>query len=336
MKQLLLLWGIVLFLYACNAPKQLNLDTIFSSHFDHNMISSGPNFPDFKTRKDSIDLFLVALHEGHSIRKFQHKAGWDDSTLQQYITLLTSKQWLTPSPKLRPTIFIANDTQGKALFEYSLPMALEIANSIEYQLPLVKVKYQQMALADKHDFESMSFLILSNVLLDNWQINDVERNFLKAPQRPERHGKYYYYSILENAGHPKEAFGIYGNQYRSVNDTLTIAVYGNNRNHVSKQLRADEFVEKILQTAPIISEADNNHLVSMAAMYQPLLLSILEKHKGHSKYVYRTMGYAEEISFEEFFIWWYHFIYTNATNILAEKGLLKIPEEGNFYYTLIQ
>lgn len=43
-------------------------------------------------------------------------------------------------------------------------------------------------------------------------------------------------------------------------------------------------------------------------------------------------GYAGEIAFEEFFIWWYHFIYTQATNILAERGKLIIPEGGNFYY----
>ena len=107
MKQQLLSWGIVLLLFNCSTPKQLSLDSIFNSRFDHKMISSGPNYPDFNTRKDSIDLFLISLHEGYTTEEFKNKAGWDEKTLQEKINLLTSKHWLSRSVDLHPTIFIA-------------------------------------------------------------------------------------------------------------------------------------------------------------------------------------------------------------------------------------
>ena len=44
------------------------------------------------------------------------------------------------------------------------------------------------------------------------------------------------------------------------------------------------------------------------------------------------MGYSKEITFDEFFIWWYHFIYTKATNLMAEENMLKVPVGGNFSY----
>ena len=332
MKQQLLLWGIVLSLFSCNTPKQLSLDAIFSSHFDHKMISSGPNFPDFNTHKDSVDLFLIALHEGYSTEKFKRSVGWDNQTLQGQIALLTSKQWLNGMPDVSPTVFIANHEQGKSLFNYSLPIALEIARAIEDQTPSLKQKYAQLNLAKTYSFETMSFLILSNVLLDNWQINTVESRFLKAPERPKRHEKNYYYALLQNESYPKEAFGIYGNQYKKINDSLTIAVYGNNRNLVSEQLNDAQFVDDLLKEIPLIYTGDNEELTLMANNFAVTLLDILETNREYSEHVYQTMGYAKETSFEEFYIWWYHFIYTQATNMLAESELLVIPEAGNFYY----
>ena len=334
MKQQLLLWGIVLSLFACSTPKQLTLDSIFNSHFDHKMISSGPNYPDFNTRKDSIDLFLISLHEGYTKEKFMQKVGWNDSDLQEKINLLTSKQWLTGIEDLYPTVFIANTEQGKSLFNYSLPIALEIVASIESQLHAIRLEYEQLDLAKIYSFEAMSFLILSNVLLDNWQINNVESKFLKAPKRPERHGKNYYYALFQNESYPKEAFGIYGNQYRSINDSLTIAVYGNNRNLVTSQLNDSVFVEDLIENSPTINDSDNQKLSLMADNFSAKLIEILETNLAYSKHVYRNMGYAKAISFEEFYIWWYHFIYTKATNMLEENGLLAVPETGNFYYTI--
>ena len=70
----------------------------------------------------------------------------------------------------------------------------------------------------------------------------------------------------------------------------------------------------------------------IAAEFKPKLLKILADRTGHSHEVFEITGYANEIAFEEFFIWWYHFIYTQTTNILAERGKLIIPEGGNFYY----
>jgi hypothetical protein len=46
------------------------------------------------------------------------------------------------------------------------------------------------------------------------------------------------------------------------------------------------------------------------------------------------LDYDKEITFEEFFIWWYHLIYTQATNEMKQKGLLSIPQSGNFPYGL--
>jgi hypothetical protein len=69
----------------------------------------------------------------------------------------------------------------------------------------------------------------------------------------------------------------------------------------------------------------------MATHFKPVLINILSNEIDYINQIYEVSGYIDEISFEEFFIWWYHFIYTKATDILAENRVLTIPKEGNFY-----
>ena len=338
MKQQLLLWVLALALNSCTTPKKaLDLDAIFLGHFNHKMISSGSNFPDFYVKNDSLDLFLVALHEQIPVKQFQKRVAWGKNTLNEHIAFLESKNWLAQNEGLKPTIFIASDAQGKSLFSYGTPIALEITQAIEEELYTVKKTFTNTSLSKSHSFDELAFFILSDVLLDNWQINNVEREFLMADQRPERHKKHYYYAIMENATHPKEEFGIYGNQYRNLNDSTALAIYGNNRNEASQRLKSEpEFKASLIQTAVRLSQEDNKILVDMANNFMPKLMYILAKNSDYMHTVFEKTGYSKEISFEEFFIWWYHFIYTDVTNMLDERELLELPEDGNFYYLVEQ
>lgn len=337
-KSLLLLT--LLLIVGCNnsqVSSQGLLNTIFSSYYDHGIISRGNNRPDFDTRKDSIDLFLVALNERIGPKKFQEKAGWTDEMLKEKIQLLIDKGWLIDDNKgLRPSIFIASDKQGTELYEYGKTLSEKIAQSIENEIPSIKEKCQRTGLSDKYHFESLSFLILSNVLLDNWQIKKVEEAYLKKEDRPERHGKHYYYSIMENVNYPEETFGIYGNQYGKINDSTYLNIYGNNRHIANKKLYSDSaFRDSVLNVAIKLTPELYNLFDEIAEDFRPKLLNILNEQTDYSYTVYQKTGYSDRIKFEEFFIFWYHFIYTDATNILAKRNILLIPEEGNFYYKAI-
>ena len=328
----------LLFIFSCQEKiktKELTLEEIFSSKFEHSLISSGDNFPDFSSKNDSIDLFLISLHHDIEIKTFQNKAGWSDSLLKNKIDFLKSKNWLNNDFAIKPSVFIASDIEGNKLLELAKPISIKIAESIENEILNVKTEFLTTDLSKTQNFETMSFLLLSNVLLDNWQIRRVEQDFLLKDQRPERHKKHYYYSIIQNRVYPKEKFGIYGNQFGKINDSIPYSVYGNNRIKFLKKIRTDStFKNSVLLTAPVINANDNEFFEKIANSYAPKLLTILNNNREYMKRVYRNMGYENEITFEEFFIWWYHFIYTDATNILALKGKIEIPYDGNFPYLI--
>jgi hypothetical protein len=321
MKTNLTLLLTLFFVAGCTIKEKSSQDVlnhIFTTIYEYSIISKGDNLPNFDRRKDSIALFLVALHENIEPGKFQEKANWSDEELEEKIQFLIERGWLIRDEHgIRPTVFIVSDHQGQDLFKHGLLLSEDIADAIEKEIPLIMEKFHAYGLSELYDFENMSFLVLSNVLLDNWQIMEMEAAYLKKENRPERHGKFYYASIEENVNNAYEPFGI----------------YGNNRIVVNQRLNNDPvFKDSVLNVALELTPDLYIYFNEIAADFKPKLLKILNDRTEYSHEVFEITGYANEINFEEFFIWWYHFIYTDVTNILAERGRLIIPEDGNFYY----
>jgi DNA-binding MarR family transcriptional regulator len=311
--------------------KEVENIPILERKFGRSIISRGDNIPDFDIRKDSANFLLIYLHENKSLSEFKEDTKLDDETVNKTIALLKSKDWLTEKDgKLKPSVFVVTAKDGEKLYRYAQKISKQIADEIEKELQNVKAEFAKTDMAKNQSFEHWSFLILSNVLLDNWQIFEMEKNFFKRPDgkeynRPLRHGKYYYASIQENAEKDREPFGIYGNAIMSFSPDKMIAVYGNNR-------YSSDYYRKLQSSDNHISNDDDGVLIKMAQDFLPKLLNILEKNREYIEKVYRETGYSQKISFEEFFLWWYHYIYTQATNDMNDRGILIIPSNGNFDY----
>lgn len=291
------------------------VDTVFSKKLECSMISRGDNFPDRCINRDSVYFLFAALHKNIDIKDFASKTNFSMSKTDSILSLLEGKNLVHQiNGKYKPTIFVCLTEDGEKLFSYAHPISEQIANVIEKNLSGIKRDFSKTGMAAIGNFEHWSFFILSDVLLDNWQISNVESDFLKAPERPLRHGKNYYCRISEvNSG--REAFGIYGNLVGK------ISVYGNNRKHCN-----------LSETENVVSASDNEILETMAKKFLPKLLKVLEKNRAYMENIYVKSGYSNEITFNEFCIWWYHFIYTQTTDLLASRGMLQVPVSGNFVY----
>ncbi len=205
-------------------------------------------------------------------------------------------------------------------------------------MPKIKEETNKIKILNKFDFNRLSLLILSNVILDNWQIENVEKEFLNV-RRTERHGKNYYASFQEKLrNQQKEAFCIYGNQFE---DTLNFSMcrYGNlrytkdvieqNRNlKMSFSKSPKDFI------FPIIDPLSYSKLQKIADDFKPILLSILNKNKIIFNKMYDNSIYSSEVSFEEYFIWVYHIYYTAVTDELINQKIIKIPKDKVSFYVL--
>ncbi len=294
------------------------IDALAAKKFGMPIISRGDNVPDFEPTEDRMDLLLIALHKNIAPAEFARKTGFDQAKIDKLLRFLEGKNYAHRlDGRWKPAVLIADADDGARLFEYALPVSKQIAAAIRESLPSIRERFSRMDMSRGRGFEDWSFFILGDVLLDNWQIRNVEREFLKAEARPLRHGKNYYTAFLEK--NPKnEPFGIYGNQVGNV------SVFGNNRRRAEAEATDNK-----------VSAADGAALDKMAEGFRPRLLGVLEGARGYAEKVYADSGYSKEVAFNEFYIWWYHFIYTRAIDLMAEEGMLKVPAGGNFLYEMM-
>lgn len=325
--KIITLIAILMLVFSFRLWSQETVDKILSVKLEHHLISRGDNRPNFNPYKDSIDYFLYAIHNGISEKEFSENAGWSNEKLQQKIDLLLNAGFLkkSASGKLTPNVMIVTQRDGKEIYKASEKIASVIADSLVAFLPRIKTVYRSISFSDKFSFDQISFFLISDVLLDNWQINNVENQFVKAPRTP-RHSKNYYYQIAElDPKLDREVFGIYGNQVQC-SDTICAAVYGNKRMSVQLQNYYND------AAAPYILPKDEEVFKQLALEFLPSMLRIFEENRAFFVKVYDQSKYKNGISFEEYFMWWYHFIYTRATDICAERKQIQIPASGNFFY----
>jgi hypothetical protein len=267
---------------------------------------------------------------GKSIEEIKKALDWKDSKMQEVTDLLIENGMLTKNNGVyTPTVFVLPLKKGLALKTESNLIANEISDSIVSALDKFKKFHNRMDISKQYSFNDLSFFYLSNIILDMGQIGNVESLFLKK-ERPLRNGKNYYLSIMEKDTTKKEeAFGIYGNHGLLNNDSIYIGVYGNTR---YQEAGWDDYTNKEVYS---FSKNDYGILFNeLNKQFLPTLINILENNNADFFDLFNEYGYAEKISFEEFFIWYYHLIYTETTNELIRKGVIKKPESGVFYYRI--
>ena len=304
------------------------MDDILDSTFRVYQIS-GFDGPNIDIRQDSLAQFLVALHYDIPISEIERELEWSPEETERHINALIENKLLErEGDDVQPALGIITQERGNLLEEKAQNVANEIADSIANWLPELKEIHNESNISQKHDFRELSLFYLSNVILDNFQIRQVEEEFLNT-ERPMRNGSRYYLAVLEDPGTGEtEPYGIYGNRGLFWSDSIGIAVYGNQRTAANPGW--DNYEDKELH---VFDERDTEMITeTMPDLFLPTLLDILNRNRPEFEATYRELNFDQEISFEEFFIFWYHWIYTEATDVLIERDMVQEPQEEMFYY----
>jgi hypothetical protein len=360
------------------------IKALLGRDYDYKLISSGQNFPPFNVRREHRGDLIVLLSEGIPVPAIQAHFGWSESEMQARLDALEAAELIRgrTGHGYRAAVMVMSLSRVARYVTVSDSVMNETAALVVRHLPEVRRRYAAIEGFGHVPFERASFLILSNVLLDNWQIRAVERDFLGA-ERPLRSGSRYYYSIQENAGQDStEAFGIYGNQYRGYGP-YTVGIYGNRRTRNDRSFinlgkdeiedlftaRPDsvrEFKQEVLRSVvlaardpdsaidpqiapglkrlgwvsdnqvviPVLDDEDEAALSDLAALITDDLVALLERHRPQITLAYSTSPYSSDITFEEYFMWWYHLFYTAVTDRLILQGHIEKPGAGITSYVI--
>ncbi|MCD4792095.1 MAG: hypothetical protein K8R54_02590 [Bacteroidales bacterium] len=380
----------VCFLLLFSTVYSQEITTILESEYETKMISSGKNYPTVSLEKNNLGDISVLLHHRVPVEDIKKHYNWSDSIFQTKLEMLLKEGLIKKDKKYDylPTAMVITLPEGEKLKEEAKIFADSVSKMIIEILPEIRKEYAKLKGFKHIDFSRASLFILSNVMLDAWQINNVEKTFLKA-ERTSRNNMNYYFSFQEKRNNDKrEAFNIYGNTSRMYGSILSIfigkamnfGIYGNERSGVNfntltkKQLQEwfamketediKSFKKSLLRellklsnnpdykisdtyksgfskidmmkgnilTIPVFNLTDNKKLNKIANLITDNLIDLFEKNRDFLEKNYQNSSYCNEITFEEYFIWWYHIFYTEVTEYLILKNHIKRPATGVFPY----
>ena len=86
----------------------------------------------------------------------------------------------------------------------------------------------------------------------------------------------------------------------------------------------------------LLRDADYKALDQVAALITKDLVTFLDRTRARVRQTYEKSPYAEETSFNEYLMCWYHFFYAAVTNRLRDKGAISIPPNGNVTYLVVK
>jgi hypothetical protein len=222
-----------------------SIETILGSKYDYKMISAGNNYPSVDLESENLGNICILLHEGFSIDQIAKYFKWSQEEINKKIELLLKDELVKKNidGKYKPNIMVITLKDSLQHLEVDNKLVNETVQIILSKMFQIKKRYKKIDGLKNIDFSNASILVLSNVILDNWQIRNIEQQILNKP-RTKRNGMNYYYSIQENEYNKScEAFGIYGNSYISYND-IGFALYGNQREKVNfRNLSTEKLIE---------------------------------------------------------------------------------------------
>ncbi len=351
--------------------------------FETKIIARGDNAPPLSLAEIHADQVLVLLTEGVSESEIRGHQFPDGVSAATALDALLEHGFVRRAEKgdLLPTVAVMT---LEAVSTHMPVDAGVVDETVEAILAYAPKAFETIALLEGFSHlrrAQYDLLLLSNGLLDNFQIGKVEAQVIESP-RPERAGGNYYLSIQEKSpSSSTEAFGIYGNSTGTYGRYI-LGVYGNKRtehtnfNRMREKLFADNkliddatlrerrrqlvqalgawwFGEEIAEDhrrvlqrlgfidesgtimIPVITTANYPTFNTLVTGFTPTLVRILRNHLPRLNDRYAESPFAEAVSFEEYFMWWFHLYYSAVTDALVGLGAVHLPPQGVSTYLMI-
>lgn len=87
---------------------------------------------------------------------------------------------------------------------------------------------------------------------------------------------------------------------------------------------------------PVFKRTDLSTLNEIANTISEDLVLLFNENDKPLKQYFASSRYSKEITYEEFFIWWYHFFYTKVTEELIKQGVIITSTQKNQTYIIHQ
>lgn len=306
---------VCLITYSCRAKKEIDFNNYFLYNIDDN------NNIDLEEKY--YTLFLVCIKYNLPISYFISMTQFSVGKTREIIYDLKSTEHIKIKDKsITPAIFIADNNDKKGIQQLAQKSAEKIATLIQTDSTYIKTEYKKLEVSKTLDFEQWSFVFIGDILIGQSQLGSIRINLLKDTINNYQY-QTCYNSIIENNNPVLNNF--YYNNYIGGTSASSTYEFGN-YNYIKKDYW------RTSENQNIISAEDNFKLYQISFDYSKKLIPILKSNIEEVKFFYNNSHFKNEISFNVFYYWYYHFVYTESIQKLINKNILT-KQERNFKYT---
>jgi hypothetical protein len=321
--------------------------------------SSAQQSPAIDTDDASMAQLCIELDRGHSAQAIARTLRWPLPKVQARIDALVAAQLLRREDSGAYTPMFVTVTAADAKRFHAIDPALvdTVAAAVERQQSQLQDRFMRALHVDADQARPLSLIALGDVLFDRWQVRNVRKEFLPGFP-PARAGKEFYLLASEDESGPRAALGFYSHSEQRYGDTLVVTfghartadpfaagtpqlatqriesylAFARGATPASPELRAAGLVRKGRPALAVVSQADYATLPAITDDFRDELLRLLMADRSKIHAAYEASRYAQRVSFQEFALWWYHFVYADVIDRLIKHGTIDVPEAG--YATL--
>lgn len=298
--------------FSCNNEKEINFN-----NFKPYVIDEDPNI-DFQ--KNYYSLFLVCIKYNLPLSYYKSRTKLSDKRINEIIKYLEFSKYISVKEnKINLRIFIADEKDKMQIKNLCDNTAKKLANLVLHDSIYIRNEFKKLKLSDTESYEKWSFMFIGNILIGQEQLYTITNNLLKDSSN--RNGyKICYNSIIENDNPTLNNF--YYNNYIDGTSASSYYEFGLYNKIPAKYYWQDHERENM------VSIQDDWSLNFISFNYSKKIFPILKSDIDNVKKFYISSHFKDEISFNVFYFWYYHFLYSKAIDILIEQKFINLPEDN--------
>lgn len=292
---------------------------------------------------------LRALHDGLSIPDIAAAFGMSVIDVERELgPLVTASLAQERNGHYQPTFFIASATEALRVTAHARDTGYLLAQRLWARWDDIEIEYKQLVISHEKEFRDWAFLFVGGRILDIELLDLLARDGTLMPAAPARpspdypNARYYFWMI---EGEPDQ-LGRYGQHETALPwEDWRLLTFGRNWIDGASNTARDALEIKIREALavplvnspralaeymniPAVNQADAQRWSQWGQSCAQDLLSVYQEREDALRQLYTSLHASTYIpyGFGEFFCWYDHVAYAYAIDVLADAGLLSIPE----------
>jgi hypothetical protein len=285
----------------------------------------------------------VAFHNGYAVSKIASALEIDEAQLTDELESLVKTNIISKKEKgYFPEILIASEQEAMVVYDRAKLSAGKISETVLSNWNTIETSYKKLNLSKIHPLNELGFILVGSRILDVGVLRALAKSeelLLPAPLRPTPSypDSRYYLWIEENS---PNKFG-YGQKDAELKyENWYVVNFGkDNESRFKLEEKAVELIESGGYDSPehyanlinvtYFNKEDSKLWEDCVIEISNFLLEQLLREKKEIKELYKTLRTSQysENTFDDFYCWYYHYVYPIAINNLIAKNLFEMPQD---------